>query len=251
MPTALTLVQMRCEKGAITDNLTAIGEHYRAAVARDADIVLFPEMSLTGYVVPERCPKAVLSLDGPEVAALVALTRGHSTALVAGIIEVNRDARPYITQIVAAGGALWGAYRKVSIEDEEADWFSPGSEYPLFTHRGLTFGVAICADVGHREVFAAYARQGAAAVLVAAAPGLYGEQATRNWQSGFNWWRDKCRQGPGVYAAELGIPIAIATQAGRTCDEDFPGGGYLFGPDGRCLAETPDWREGVLDVQLP
>jgi len=251
MTAAVALIQMHCEKGAIDDNLAAIRGHYLAAAERGVAIALFPEMSLTGYVVPDRCPGAVLSLGGPEVAALVSLTHGHSTALVAGIIEANSTGRPYITQIVAAHGALQGAYRKISIEEEEADRFSPGWEYPLFTHRGLTFGVAICADIGHREVFAAYARQGATAVLVAAAPGLYGEQATRNWQSGFNWWREECRQGPGAYAAELGLPIAIATQAGRTVDEDFPGGGYLFGPDGRCLAETLDWREGVLDVRLP
>ncbi len=146
---------------------------------------------------------------------------------------------------------MLGAYRKVSIEDEEIAWFTPGDAFPLFAHAGLVFGVAICADVGHREVFAEYARRGARAVLVAAAPGLYGEQATRNWRSGFDWWRGECLKGPGSYAAELGIPIAIATQAGRTRDEDFPGGGYLFGPDGRLLAETPDWSEGVLDVQLP
>ena len=54
-----------------------------------------------------------------------------------------------------------------------------------------------------------------------------------------------------AHAHVLGInAMAIATQAGRTRDEDFPGGGYLFSPDGRLLAETPDWRESVLDVRL-
>ena len=255
MTTTVTLVQMRCEKGALGDNLAATRDLYLAATRRGADIVLFPEMSLTGYVVPERHPEAILTLEGPEVEALVALTRDREAALVAGIIEARDGAaspadKPYITQIVVAHGALLGSYRKVSIEDEELAWFWPGRDYPLFMHHGLTFGVAICADVGHREVFAAYARQGAQAVLVAAAPGLYGDQATRNWRSGHAWWRGECIKGPGSYAAEFGLPIAIATQAGRTRDEDFPGGGYLFGPDGRLLAETPDWRESVLDVRL-
>lgn len=255
MGLTVTLVQMRCEKGAIDDNLAATRDQFCGAAFRGADIVLFPEMSLTGYVVPQRCPEAILTLDGPEVAALVALTHDREAALVAGIIEAHGAPspadKPYITQIIAAHGELLGCYRKVSIEDEELDWFSPGAEYPLFEHLGLTFGVAICADVGHREVFAAYARQGAQTVLVAAAPGLYGDQATRNWYSGHAWWRGECLKGPGAYAAEFRIPIAIATQAGRTHDEDFPGGGYLLGPDGRLLAETPDWREGVLDVHLP
>ena len=34
--------------------------------------------------------------------------------------------------------------------------------------------------------------------------------------------------------------------AGRTRDEDFPGGGYLFAPDGSCAQQTPDWSEGML-----
>ena len=40
--------------------------------------------------------------------------------------------------------------------------------------------------------------------------------------------------------------MAVATQAGRTADEDFPGGGYVFGPSGACIAESGDWSEGML-----
>jgi len=247
----ITLVQMRCEKGAIDENLVATRDTYVAASARGADIVLFPEMSLTGYIDPTRRPEAVLSLDSPAVASLVQMTRDRSAMLLAGIVEANPTGKPFITQLAVEGGALRGVYRKVSIEEEEIAWFSPGHEFPLFSHRGLTFGVALCADVAHRDVFAAYAQQGASAVLLAAAPGLYGDQAMRNWRSGYDWWRGVCTEGPGEWSRELGLVIAIATQAGRTSDEDFPGGGYLFGPDGRCLAETSDWGEGVLDVVLP
>ena len=42
-----------------------------------------------------------------------------------------------------------------------------------------------------------------------------------------------------------------ATFAPRSFYEDFPGGGYLFGPDGATLAATADWSEGVLDVDVP
>jgi hypothetical protein len=87
-------------------------------------------------------------------------------------------------------------------------------------------------------------------VLECAAPGLYGEQATRNWQAGYDWWREKCADQLGAYAREHHFSIAVTTQAGRTVDEDFPGGGYLFGPDGATLASTDDWLEGVLDVDL-
>jgi predicted amidohydrolase len=47
------------------------------------------------------------------------------------------------------------------------------------------------------------------------------------------------------------VHIAVATQAGRTVDEDFPGGGYVFDPGGTTVAETGDWQEGLLVADLP
>ena len=63
------LIQMRCEKGAIAENLADVGRTYAQAVARRVDIVGFPEMSITGYADPTRYPEAILRLDGPEVPA--------------------------------------------------------------------------------------------------------------------------------------------------------------------------------------
>jgi predicted amidohydrolase len=117
---------------------------------------------------------------------------------------------------------------------------------PVFSHPRARFSIAICADIGSPEVFAAGARQGAQVIFEAAAPGLYGEQATRDWRSGYEWWRGECMTKISQYARDNRVPIAVATQAGRTIDEDFPGGGFVFGADGSCLAATPDWSTGTL-----
>jgi predicted amidohydrolase len=247
----IALVQMRCEKGDISGNLERIGAEIAAAVARGVDIVAFPEMSISGYIDPTAMPDAVLELDSEPVHTFVRMTEGLPVTATAGFVERNPDGKPFITQIVAADGRLVGVYRKVTIIDEEAEWFSPGDEIPAFEHDGVPFGISICADIDNPEVFAAAARHGARFVLELAAPGLYGEQTTRNWQSGYDWWREKCADQLGGYAREHGYYVAAATQAGRTIDEDFPGGGYLFGPDGATLAATEDWSEGVLDVEVP
>lgn len=240
------LVQMRCEKGAVAENLAAIQRHIQAGISQGVDILCFPEMSITGYLDPNRWPEAILRLDGPEVARFVAMTAGAPITALAGLVEANPDGKPFITQIVARSGQLLGYYRKKTIIDEEAAWFSPGNPVPVFAHPKGTFGVSICADIEDPAIFAESARQGAHIIFEAAAPGLYGEQATRNWQSGFAWWRDKCQAQLGQYARDNRVYIAVATQAGRTIDEDFPGGGYLFAPDGSRLSATPDWSEGVL-----
>lgn len=244
------LVQMRCDKGAITENLAEMADHLAEAVRRGVEIIAFPEMSITGYADPTRWPEAVLRLDGPEVGRLLAMTRGMPLSVLAGLIEENPGAKPFITHIVVRNGELVGFYRKRTIEDEEVAWFSPGESVPIFRHRTIPFGIAICADISNESVFAACARQGAKIVFEVAAPGLYGQQSTRNWHSGFAWWEGECQHYLSRYARDYNLWIAVATQAGRTEDEDFPGGGYLFAPDGRRLYATPDWSPGVLYLAI-
>ncbi len=246
----IALVQMRCEKGTIDMNLTTIQAYLHEAVQRSIDIICFPEMSITGYIEPTRQPEAMLDLDGPEVARFIAMMVGAHITALAGLVEANPAGKPFITQIVAREGKLLTYYRKKTIIDDEAAWFTPGAAVTTFTHPKATCGLAICADIEDPTVFAENARQGARIVFEAAAPGLYGEQVTRDWQAGFNWWRDDCRAKLGQYARDNHIFIAVATQAGRAIDEDFPGGGYVFGPDGACLYETPDWSEGVLYARV-
>ena len=123
---------------------------------------------------------------------------------------------------------------------------------PIFMHGELRFGIAICADIGSHEVFAECARQGAKIVFEAAAPGLHGEQATRDWRAGFEWWGGECKKYLSRYTKRYGIWVAVATQAGRTVDEDFPGGGYVFAPNGQRLYATPNWspRAEYLDINF-
>ena len=240
------LIQMRCEKGAIEKNLKRMAHYIGEGIAREVDVIGFPEMSITGYADPTRYPEAVVRQDGPEVAQLLEMTRGCSATVLAGLIEENPAGKPFITQIAVRNGEMLGYYRKKSIEDEEAEWFSAGGQVQVFTHGDLTFGIAICADIGNEEVYAECSRQGAEIVFELAAPGLYGEQATRNWRSGFEWWESECRKCLSRYARKYGFWIGVATQAGRTVDEDFPGGGYVFAPDGRRLYATPDGAPGAV-----
>jgi predicted amidohydrolase len=246
----IALVQLRCEKGALADNLVAHAAQITAAEARGVDVICFPEMSLTGYANPTRQPETALRLEGAEVAAFVELTRGRGLTAIAGIIEQRHNAKPFITQLVAHGGQLLGVYRKITIAPDEVASFSPGSDAPVFEHAGMRFGLAICADIDNPDVFARAAQRGARIVFHPSAPGMYGDQATRDWRAGFEWWRDGCREKLGQHARMHSIFIATATQAGRTLDEDFPGGGYVFGPRGECVAQTLDWSEGVLDAEI-
>ncbi|MBU1356633.1 MAG: carbon-nitrogen hydrolase family protein [Candidatus Edwardsbacteria bacterium] len=248
---SLALIQMRCEKAAIDENIKEMRRYLDQAKDAKADIVYFPEMNITGYIDPQQHPQAVISRDHPAIRQAADLSREYHTTIIAGFVEENAAGKPFITQLVAQDGAVLGYYRKKTIKDEEAEWFSPGNDQPVFSHSGMKYGIAICADIDDENIFRELAHKGARLVIACAAPGLYGEQKARNWQEGYDWWRGECFGKLGKYAADQDLHIAVATQAGRTVDEDFPGGGYLFSPEGKCLAQSSDWKEGMLVVKMP
>ena len=242
----LALVQMTSEKASVADNVRRMETFLNRAAELSADIICFPEMNITGYVAPRKFPDAVIGWDDPRLDPLYEWSEGSPASIVAGIVERNPDGMPFVSQSVIRGGKVAGSYRKISIASDEAMMFSPGAEVLVSERCGVKFGVLVCADQDREDLFALCAQKGARLVLLPSAPGLFGAQARRNWNSGYEWWRDTCRNGIGSYAGRLGIWTASTSQAGRTVDEDFPGGGYIFDDHGRMVAETGDWSEGMI-----
>ena len=246
----MLLSALQCEKGAIGDNLAA---HRRVLTdARDAEcaIALFPEMSLTGSVDPAVRPERLIALDHPAVADLAASTREHGVVAVFGIAEDHPDG-PYITQVVAANGAVAGVQRKRHLgEGEEA--FRAVDRDEVFAVDGMRFGVAICAEGRTDRPFAFAQSAGAQLVCFPSAPGLHGRRATEaEWRAGWEWWCGDALSDARRHARERGLWIAIATQAGSTADEDFPGLAALVDPRGTVVAQLPDWSAADLVVEVP
>ena len=244
------LVQMFCEKGDIDNNLRRHGEYIDEAESKGVDILVFPEASITGYNDRMKHPEAIINRDGDEIDTLCKMTTKRKMTVLAGFVEENPGGKPFITQAVIKEGRATGFYKKRTIVDDDIYWISSGGDCPVFRYNGLKFGIAVCSDIDNEAVFAEYARQGVHIVFECAAPGLYGEQATRNWRSGFEWWEGVCRKKLEVYTKKYGIWIAVATQAGRTSDEDFPGGGYVFSPDGDRVYATTDWSPGAIYLEI-
>jgi len=250
MKLKIALIQMLSEKGAIGANLKVTARFINEADKRGIDILALPEGSITGYNNPLRYPQATITTDGPEVTSFLHLTKGRKPTVLAGIIEKNPAGKPFITQIVAHDGKMTGLYRKQMIIDDDLDWFSPAQGTNVFQYNNLKYGITICSDMVGEDIFKEYARQGAEIVFELAAPGLLGEQSTRNWKSGYEWFEGGCQKYFGQYAQKYGIWIAVATAAGRTVDEDFPGGGYVFAPDGQRVFATKDWQPGEVYLEI-
>ncbi|HEX8218527.1 MAG TPA: carbon-nitrogen hydrolase family protein [Chloroflexia bacterium] len=255
MKLKIGLAQMRCEKGDWEGNLRRTEELMSEAASLGCEVVVFPEMGLSGYCYDEHYTRAARSLDSDVVRRFVELTARYGVAASGGFIEANGDDKPFVTQVLAQNGRVVGVYHKTHIVDEEAGLFSPGVEMPVFRLRvrgkELTCALAICADSDRPDLFARFAEQGARVVFHSSAPGLYERRTDEaSWRAGYEWYRGYLGERLPGYAVENGLAIAVATQCGATVDEDFPGGSFVFGPDGSCLACTEDHREALLVYEL-
>ena len=256
MELKLALAQMRCEKDDWPGNLRHTGEYMAQARSRGCDVVVFPEAGLSGYCDPRLFPQAAQPLDSPWVKQFVEMTARYRIVASGGFLQANPNGPPFVTQLLAQNGRMVGVYRKHNLGDE-VEWtiFSPGNESPVFNLRlpsgDLTCALAICADSDLPDLFTRFARQGARIVFHSSAPGLLGRKTDEaSWRAGYEWYESYLFERLPAYARDNHLFIAVATQTGATVDEDFPGGSFVFGPNGSCLAGTEDYSEQLLSFDL-
>jgi predicted amidohydrolase len=243
------LAAITCEKGDLQANLAAHIDLLRGAAHAGCDLVVFPEFSLTGSIDPARRPDDAIAVDHDAIKALVAATAEYGPAAVFGLSERRGD-EYFITQAVASEGRLVGIQRKRHLGEDEQP-YSTGSETLVFELRSQHLGIIICAEGNVDWTWDATTRAGAEIVLFCSAPGLYGRRTDEaSWRAGFEWW-DAHGVGNAIRQAKrLNVPVAMATQAGTTVDEDFPGIAALVSAVGGVIDRLPDWRSGTLVVDL-
>lgn len=244
------LASITCEKGDLEGNL---GRHLEAlAEARkaDCDLVVFPEFSLTGSVNPLVHPERAVSLDHDIVSSFVEAVAPEPMGALFGLAE-RRDRALFITQAYTVGGRIAGLQRKRHLAEDEAG-FSPGSETAVFEWGGTRFGTIVCAEGGVDFTWDAGVAMGSRVLFFCSAPGLHGRRNDQAaWQAGFDWWEGCGLADARHQARRLRVWVAMATQAGSTIDEDFPGIAALVAPTGEVVERLADWRPGTLVVDIP
>jgi 5-aminopentanamidase len=140
------------------------------ARALGADLLVTPEMALTGYAIgPERAAALAEAADGPLAQAVAAMAQRHGIAIVYGYPEVNAGGKPYnAAQAIGPDGTRLAHYRKTHLfGDLDRAQFSAGdTASTVFAWRGWRLGLLICFDVEFPETVRLLALQGADAVLV-------------------------------------------------------------------------------------
>lgn len=116
-----------------------------------SELVIFPELALTGYFVGPSYHEVALRLDSPEIKKLVKATK--DTGVVVGFIEESHSMNFYNAALVAVDGEIKYCYRKLNLPNygvfEEKKYFSGGKHIPVFRLDEFNIAVFICNDLWH------------------------------------------------------------------------------------------------------
>ncbi|MGD8564599.1 MAG: nitrilase-related carbon-nitrogen hydrolase, partial [Desulfarculaceae bacterium] len=127
-------------------NLEDVIDKIHKGQEEGADLMVFPELALTGYFVGPRYHEVALRIDSLEISRLAASTKG--TAAVVGFIEESRSMNFYNSALVAVDGEILFAARKLNLPNygvfEERKIFSHGKSVRVFRLHGFTAAVFIC-----------------------------------------------------------------------------------------------------------
>ena len=159
--------------------LLSVRRHAETAAARGVELLVFPEMSLTGYSIGADAIRArAQSRDGPLLSAVARIAKDHGVALCVGYAEADHSGSVYnAVAVFDASGGLAHHYRKTHLYGEaEFDVYTPGGDDDLTVSTlqpsGIRFGCLICMDCEYPEPARLLALQGAELLIIPTALAL-------------------------------------------------------------------------------
>jgi predicted amidohydrolase len=152
----IAAAQVPSTRGDIATNIATHAAAITAAAKHGVRVLVFPELSLTGY---EPDLAAELAITGMEkrLAPLSALTRQHQIEVVIGAPLRDGATKPYLGAILLTARGSATTYSKMHLGTSERAYFTPGSVPLSFNSDAQTIGIAICADTSqpsHPQVYA-------------------------------------------------------------------------------------------------
>jgi predicted amidohydrolase len=245
----IALAQIAPRLGDVDGNLELVSQRVAAAAGDGADLIVFPELALTGYLLQDLVPEVAMRADDPRLAAL---SDGAGESMVAvGFVEETPEHRYCNSVALLRGGQVIGLHRKVYLPTYGL--FDEGR----FTRAGDTIrtvqvgeplgriGLSVCEDFWHASLPMLQAADGASLLVnVAAGPSRApGSAAGMVAIAGWHKMQD-------TYALLGTVGIAFCNRVGNEEGLTFWGGSRLLAPDGRVLVEAPLWEEALVIGEL-
>ena len=174
MDFTVALAQIKPKLGCLDDNLELIEAAIERGITEGADLIVFPELALTGYFLKDLVPDVAIGLDAPQIGRLKQLSRRISIAI--GLVEVTSDYRFFNTALYLEEGEIRHLHRKVYLPTyglfDEQRYLARGERFRAFDSRFGRIGMLICEDMWHLSAPYILAMDGATTLIcLSSSPG--------------------------------------------------------------------------------
>ena len=234
----IAFAQMNQRVGDLEGNAAAMLEMRRRAAAAGAELLLCPELQLTGYPPEDLVLKPEFVRRTMECAErLVDATAEPGPAMLIGTV-INESGLDYNVMLLADGGRVVGRTLKRELPNygtfDEKRIFAPGPLPEPLEFKGVKIGVPICEDIWQEVVCGHLADSGAEMLLVPNGSPYELDKDDKRYRL----VRDR--------AVQTGLPIAYLNRVGGQDEIVFDGSSFIVHPDGERVAQMPDWDEALL-----
>jgi len=238
----IALAQINSKRQNKKENLQKIEKITKKARNQAADLIVFPELSLTGYVMRDQVYEQAETIPGPSSRTIERISRKNEIAIVFGMPELSKKAKATIfnTAVFVGTRGLIGKYRKMYLPThsvfEEKRYFRPGYQTATFNTALGNIGLCICYDLFFPEVCRLTRLRGAQLIVViSASPAV-----RKNYFEVLTTAR----------ALENTAFLAYVNRVGVEDGLQFWGGSRLIGPTGDLLAIAKYDQEDLVVCDL-
>ena len=240
MKLRVALAQINPTVGDLAGNAALISTYAKQAHAASADVVVFPEMVLTGYPVEDLAMRASFRSASKNALAQLAATLEPSIVSVVGYLDESVNGAPQNRVAIVHGSKVVATYTKRHLPNygvfDEFRNFVPGDASLVIRLKGVDIGIAICEDIWH-----------SLADLGARNPGLVlvpnGSPYERN--------KDDVRLAlVQKRAKEVGAPLAYVNMTGGQDDLVFDGDTIVVDANGSVISRAAQFEDQLLVVDI-
>ena len=242
----VALAQIAPALGQLDVNLARHHELIKDARSKGADLVVFPELGLTGYQLQDLAAEVSIRLDDPRLADLAAASAGLS--VIVSFVEESADHRLFIAAALLEDGEIRHVHRKLFLPTyglfDERRFFAHGDILRTVPSRlGVGVGMAICEDFWHLTVPQILALDGAQILVnVSSSPGRDLAATNEVGLGTATSWRNLMR----TYAQLTTTFVIFCNRVGVDESISFWGGSEVIGPTGAAILSAPLYDEGLF-----
>lgn len=202
-----------------------------AAATHGVVVLIFPELSLTGYE-PQLAAEHAIATDDHRLAPLLTLAQQHEMHVVAGAPLQNGTSQPFLAAIIFTPDGVIGTYAKMHLGGNEPQFFTLGNSPRTIQVGQQRVGLAICADTSRASHPQNYANAGA--TVYAASVFLTAE------------WHESDSPRLANYAAKHRLLTLMANHADSAGSLQSVGNSAIWSPEGKLLAKANGCRDSLL-----